>query len=473
MNPLEAPVDDGVDLQHQQFAWQALTTHFGGMLPEHLASSRRQFPHHTRPELQRALLRLLAPFAPRLLGLNQDHPTIPLKFPSLFKRGAGAFSHAISLAPVQSQEVEVGDEEIVAVFDNALWLVTDGGQLKAAVLFEQHIQTRVRQVASVEIVHLPSAAGNDFARRAFAELEQAVRDSSLYRGKVLSLEDSEAYSGKPGGLMVHRLPPVAREDLILPAATMKLLERNIFDFAHSRGALKALHQSLQKGILLYGPPGTGKTHTIRYLASNLPGHTTLLISADQVTQLDRYMSLARLLQPCMVVIEDVDLVGRDREEMRGPKEESLLNRLLNEMDGLQPDAEILFVLTTNRPEAIEGALSARPGRIDQAIEIALPDAECRARLLRLYGARMRVPGEVIDHAVSRTEGVSSAFVKELVRRLAQESIVRGTPGEVRMADLESVLHDMLQPGNELSQALLGARPRQAPREVRHVGNPCF
>jgi len=80
------------------------------------------------------------------------------------------------------------------------------------------------------------------------------------------------------------------------------------------------------------------------------------------------MSLARLLQPAMVVIEDVDLIARDREQM-GPCDESLLNGLLNEMNGLKQDADILFILTTNRPEQLESALASRPGRIDQAIEV--------------------------------------------------------------------------------------------------------
>jgi len=148
-----------------------------------------------------------------------------------------------------------------------------------------------------------------------------------------------------------------------PEATLKLLDRNVLSFVGSREQLRRLGQSTRKGILLYGPPGTGKTHTIRYLASNLPGHTTLIITAAQIALLAHYMSLARLLQPAMVVIEDVDLIARDREQM-GPCDESLLNGLLNEMDGLKQDADILFILTTNRPEQLESALAAstRPSR---------------------------------------------------------------------------------------------------------------
>jgi len=99
--------------------------------------------------------------------------------------------------------------------------------------------------------------------------------------------------------------------------------------------------------------------------------------------LDEYMQLARFLQPAMVVMEDVDLIACARTSMRSPCEESLLNKLLNEMDGLREDAALLFVLTTNRPEQLESALAARPGRVDQAIEFPLPDADGRRKLIKL------------------------------------------------------------------------------------------
>src|SRR5260370_22654022 len=163
--------------------------------------------------------------------------------------------------------------------------------------------------------------------------------------------------------MRHKSPPFLREDVIAHEAKVKFVDRNVLSFVGYRSQLRRLGQSTRKGIQLYGLPGTVKTHTIRYLASNLPGHTTLIITAAQVELLAHYTNLARLLQPSMVVIEDADLIGRDRNQM-GPCEESLLNRLLNEMDGLKEDADILFILTTNRPDQLESALASRPARID-------------------------------------------------------------------------------------------------------------
>ncbi len=263
------------------------------------------------------------------------------------------------------------------------------------------------------------------------------------------------FSGAGGAIRVHRLGEVAAESLVLPAMTRQLIERNVLTFAEQRPRLRALGQSTKKGILLYGPPGNGKTHTIRYLASHLRGHTTLIITAEQAGLLSEYFTLARLLQPSMLVIEDVDLVARNREQMNSPCEEVLLNRILNEMDGLAEDADLFFVLTTNRPEQIEPALAARPGRIDQAIEIPLPDADGREKLVRLYAAGLALSGDLIAEAVKRTVGVSAAFIKELMRRTAQAVISRGDGMMPSPDDLRQALDEMLFASGRLNTTLLG------------------
>src|SRR3954462_10985821 len=172
------------------------------------------------------------------------------------------------------------------------------------------------------------------------------------------------------------------------------------------------------------------------------------------------MSLARLLQPSMVVIEDVDLIARDRDDM-GPCEESMLNKLLNEMDGLKEDADILFILTTNRPEDLEGALAGRPGRIDQAIEVPLPDETGRGKLVRLYGKGLPIEVAVIAESARRSEGTSCAFIKELMRRLAQGSIARDGGNTVISADIDEALDDMLFSGGRLNAQLLGGAQAMA------------
>ena len=302
--------------------------------------------------------------------------------------------------------------------------------------------------------------GAEFVQESFAALESAVSSADAYRGKILSFDGGADYRGRSRGLMVHKLPKVAREDVILPEATTKLLDRNVLRFVESREPLRALGLSTRKGILLYGPPGTGKTHTIRYLASSLAGHTTLIITAAQMALLGHYMTLARLLQPALVVIEDVDLIARDREQM-GVCEEPLLNQLLNEMDGLKEDADIIFVLTTNRPEQLESALAGRPGRIDQAIEVPLPDEAGRQKLIRLYGRGLMLEQHVVEEAAQRTSGVSAAFIKELMRRSAQSCIARGDGKTLESHDIADALDDMLFAGGKLNVKLLGGAQEMA------------
>jgi ATP-dependent 26S proteasome regulatory subunit len=136
----------------------------------------------------------------------------------------------------------------------------------------------------------------------------------------------------------------------------------------------------------------------------------------------------------------------------GSCEEPLLNKLLNEMDGLKADADILFVLTSNRPEQLEGALA---GRIDQAIEVPLPDEIGRGKLVRLYGKGLPLDRTIIGEAARRTEGVSAAFIKELMRRIAQGSIARDGGNSVISADIDEALDDMLFAGGRLNVKLLG------------------
>jgi ATP-dependent 26S proteasome regulatory subunit len=133
------------------------------------------------------------------------------------------------------------------------------------------------------------------------------------------------------------------------------------------------------------------------------------------------------------------------------------------MDGLKEDADILFVLTTNRPEALEAALAGRPGRIDQAIEVPLPDAIGRGKLVRLYGKGLPLDEPIVTEAVRRTEGVSAAFIKELMRRIAQSSLARDGGNSVTPEDIDEALDDMLFTGGRLNVKLLGGAQEMAAR----------
>jgi hypothetical protein len=436
-------------------ACEALGWHFAGIPRDQLVATSRQFPGHMRADVQVAVDGLFSASPFRFFGIDEQQRYETLTFSALTRDGRGA--HVI--APAQYTEVDIGESAPIKCLNNGLWLCQADG-LRYAVVLSSHREYRYETGTRIEIAVPAGVVGGEFVQRCFSELESAVSAARSYRGKILSLDDDADYRGRSTGIKVHKLPPADRADVILPEATLKLLDRNVLSFVESRDALRRLGQSTRKGILLYGPPGTGKTHTIRYLATNLPGHTTLIITAEQVALLGAYMNLARLLQPTMVVIEDVDLIARDREQM-GSCEEPLLNKLLNEMDGLKEDADILFVLTTNRPEQLEGALAGRPGRIDQAIEVPLPDETGRSKLVRLYGKGLPLDQTVIGEAARRSEGVSAAFIKELMRRIAQGSIARDGGNSVISADIDEALNDMLFAGGRLNVKLLGGARQES------------
>lgn len=435
-------------------ACDVLNWHFTNVARNKLVTTIRQFPGHMRVDVQAAVDRLFGK-AIRLFGLNEEQRYETLSISRLLKDGR----HALAIAPLQYSDVDIGEKSPVKCLDNGLWLC-EQDHLRYAVLLCAHREYSREPGIRIEILVPSGSAGAALVQQCFSELEEAVQTARTYRGKILSLDADSDYRGRSRGITVHRLPAVPRDEVILPKQTLQLLDRNVLTFVNTREQLRRLGQSTRKGILLYGPPGTGKTHTIRYLATHLPGHTTLIITAEQIGLLGAYMSLARLLQPSMVVIEDVDLIARDRDDM-GPCEESMLNKLLNEMDGLKEDADILFVLTTNRPEDLEGALAGRPGRIDQAIEVPLPDETGRGKLVRLYGKGLPLDDTVIAEAARRSEGTSCAFIKELMRRLAQASLARDGGHSVTSADIDEALDDMLFSGGRLNAQLLGGAQAMA------------
>lgn len=173
----------------------------------------------------------------------------------------------------------------------------------------------------------------------------------------------------------------------------------------------------------------------------------------------------------VVVVEDVDLIA----EHRGmhPGQHPLLFALVNEMDGLGEDVDVAFVLTTNRADLLEPALAARPGRVDQAVEIPLPDAAGRRRLIELYKGNVTLQVADLSRVVERTDGVTASFLKELLRRaalLAADGADGASAGlddaggpsprapslVVSDAELDAALDQLLDSGNRLTRALLGS-----------------
>jgi len=210
--------------------------------------------------------------------------------------------------------------------------------------------------------------------------------------------------------------------------------------------------------------------------------TAVVLSGGALGRIREACSVARALQPSVVVVEDVDLIGEERMPRMGPVigHHPLLFQLLSEMDGLDSDIDVTFLLTTNRPEILEPALAARPGRVDLAAELPLPDAYARRRLVRLYQGDVVLDLAEPEQVIERTEGVTASFLKELIRKAAllacedgtgsaaaadgQAATETGQAAPIRVADdhMTAALDQLLDTKNQLTRVLLGgAQPGDA------------
>jgi hypothetical protein len=352
--------------------------------------------------------------------------------------------------PVEYSNMALDGDRVLACIQQGLYLVRDG-ESRVAVYVRPNKEIGAWNNLHVEVM----AADRASAERFLSDLRELMRARSVYRGHVISL----AAEYPEFTIKFHRLPEIGREAIILPDGLLERIERQTIGFGRRSSRLKEAGRHLKRGLLLHGPPGTGKTLTVMYLATMMRDRTVFLVTVKGLGLISHTCAMARTLEPSIVVLEDVDLVAEERTKGGAGCATPVLFELLNEMDGLADDVDILFLLTTNRPDLLEPALAARPGRVDQAIEIPLPDASCRRRLFELYGRGMTLELSEPARFISRTQGASAAFIRELLRRAALFAADDGTEIVVTDRHVDEALHDLVVQGGELTKSLLGFQPR--------------
>ncbi|MDX6319750.1 MAG: cell division protease FtsH [Nocardioidaceae bacterium] len=349
------------------------------------------------------------------------------------------------------------DGEVAACVLCGLYLATEG-ETRAAVLLRR-TDPHEGGGLTVQVV----ATDDEYASGVAAEIRRLAGVHNVFRNQVLSF-DREIFGHGETLLSFHRRPVMGIDQLIMPEQTLATVQRQVVDVARHKQRLLDAGQHLKRGLLLYGPPGVGKTHTVRYLIASLTDTTVISLTGGAMHLIAEACSVARALEPAMVVVEDVDLIAEDRG--MHPGQHPLLFQLLNEMDGLAADADVVFVLTTNRADLLEPALAARPGRVDQAVELTMPDLDARRRLFELYRGALEIDTSGLDAVLARTEGVTASFLKELMRRAAVLAAADADGAEgplaVSSAHLESALDELLDTRNAMTRVLLGAERPGAP-----------
>ena len=331
---------------------------------------------------------------------------------------------------VERVAVPLGEHESISCVQSGFWLVREeSGPL---VVMLKAMDRGMGETLALEVMATDRAR----AEAVVVELSALMRERNVYRGRILELGSRYFHDDEGAPLTVRTLPAISRDRIVLPEGVLERVERHAFAVATHADRLKASGRHLRRGLLLHGPPGTGKTLTAMYLAAQMPGRTVVLLTGQSLGAVGPSIDLATALQPAMVVLEDVDLVAMDREF---EPTNAILFELLNGMDGLDEDHDVMFVLTTNRPDLLEPALASRPGRIDEAVELPLPDPEGRRRLLELYGEGLELTVADDEPLIAALEGVSPAFIRELLRRAAliaadeSDGPLRVTPQQLEVA----------------------------------------
>ncbi|WP_418907696.1 AAA family ATPase [Glutamicibacter endophyticus] len=313
---------------------------------------------------------------------------------------------------------------------------------------------------SLEIVSPDQVSVDSFIN----EFRVGLRTTSIYRGHVITFKPSE-YGSTNAGVTFHHRGNMQPHQLVLPSGTRERIDEQVLGIGKHRDFLRDRGIHLKRGVLLYGPPGTGKTHTVRYLTSAAKDHTVVLLNGNSLALVSEAAAMARALQPSLVVLEDCDLIAEDRSFGHGPQ--PLLFEVLDAMDGLDPDADVTFLLTTNRVESLERALVQRPGRIDLAVEIPRPDRDGRLSLLHLYGKHVHASEETFHEVAERIDGTTASFIKELIRRSVLLAAAEGIdPSD---SHLIHAAEELMSNQADTTRNLLGgtADPEHSDEDLEH------
>ena len=220
----------------------------------------------------------------------------------------------------------------------------------------------------------------------------------------------------------------------------------IVDYLHNTEKYTSIGATMPKGVLLVGPPGTGKTMLAKAVAgeADVPFFS---ISGSEFVEMFVGMGASKVRDlfrqakekaPCIVFIDEIDAIGLKRSAgaMGGNDErEQTLNQLLTEMDGFEGNSGVIILAATNRPDALDPALT-RPGRFDRRVIVELPDLKGREAILKVHAKKVKIADDVDFNRVARmASGASGAELANIVNEAALRA-VRDGRGFATQADLE-------------------------------------
>ncbi len=229
--------------------------------------------------------------------------------------------------------------------------------------------------------------------------------------------------------------------------------QELIDFLKNPKKFTSLGARIPKGVLLVGPPGTGKTLLARAVAgeANVPFYYIsgsdfvelfVGIGASRVRDMFRE---AKMNAPCLIFIDEIDAVGRQRGTGLGgghDEREQTLNQLLTEMDGFGANEGIIIIAATNRPDVLDPAL-LRPGRFDRQVTVSLPDKKAREEILSVHARNKILDKKVtLENLAKRTPGFSGADLENLLNEAALLA-VRKNKKNISMTEIDEATDRVL------------------------------
>jgi len=239
----------------------------------------------------------------------------------------------------------------------------------------------------------------------------------------------------------------------------------IVDFLRDPSIFTRVGAKIPKGVLLSGEPGTGKTLLARAIAGEAQVPFFSISGSDFVemyvgvgaSRVRDLFKEAKKKAPCIIFIDEIDAVGRQRGAGTGggnDEREQTLNQLLVEMDGFEANAGVIIVAATNRPDILDPALK-RPGRFDRQIIVPLPDVRGREKILKVHAAKVQLEGDVDMAIIAKgTPGFSGAELANMVNEAALMA-ARFEVGKISMALMEKAKDKVMMGAERTSMILTG------------------
>ena len=229
--------------------------------------------------------------------------------------------------------------------------------------------------------------------------------------------------------------------------------QELIDFLKNPKKFTSMGARIPKGVLLVGPPGTGKTLLARAVAGEAKVPFYYISGSDFVelfvgigaSRVRDMFRQAKMNAPCLIFIDEIDAVGRQRGTGLGgghDEREQTLNQLLTEMDGFGANEGIIIIAATNRPDVLDPAL-LRPGRFDRQVTVSLPDKNARVEILKVHAKNKNLAKNItLEYLAKRTPGFSGADLENLLNEAALLA-VRRNKKEITMAEIDEATDRVL------------------------------